>query len=182
LFATVSLAIFSGLSISVAFVQRIYATRQGSPWDNYLTALLVCLGVFVLVISLMEWGARNGAQADALHRSAEELTGFQLKVAQRTAELLGGQATSWQDLENLRTEYEFIKSRCQYNHEPIDDLHFRASKRMAPEFASNDGGAAIGARGAAWVWLRWSLASIWYFGLFWVAIGGALLTSFWIPR
>lgn len=182
LFSTVSLAMFSALSIAVAFVQRIYATQQGTPWDNYLTALSVCLGVFLLVISLMEWGARNGAQADALHRNAEELTGFQLKVAQRVAELESGKAISWQDVEGLRAEYEVIKSQCQYNHEPIDDLYFKASKRRAPEFAGSDGGPLIGSVGAGWAWLKWFLTSVWYFGLFWIVVAVALVFSFWIPR
>ena len=182
LFSTGSLAMFSALSIAVAFVQRIYSTQPGTPWDNYLTALSVCLGVFLLAISLMEWGARNGAQADALHRNAEDLTGFQLKVAQRVAELESDQAVSWQDIEGLRTEYEVIKSQCQYNHEPIDDLQFKASKRLAAEFVGHDGKPSLGRIAAARIWLRWFLASIWYFSLFWVAIGAALLFSLWVPH
>jgi len=182
LFSTVSLAMFSALSIAVAFVQHIYAAQEGTHWDNYLTALSVCLGVFLLAISLMEWGARNGAQADSLHRNAEVLSGFQLKIAQRASELESGKAMSWQDVESLRTEYEVIKSQCQYNHEPIDDLQFRASKRMAPEFAGADGNPSISKVNAKWIWLKWFLASVWYFGLFWIVIGGALVIAFWIPR
>ena len=153
LFSAVSLAMFSVLSIAVAFVQRIYSAQQGTPWDNYLTALSVCLGVFLLAISLMEWGARNGAQADALHRNAEDLTGFQLKIAQRTAELEAGQAVNWQDVQDLREEYEVVKSQCQYNHGPIDDLHFRATKRLATEFVGRDGKPSLGGFGAAWIWV-----------------------------
>lgn len=182
LFSTVSLGMFSALSIAVAFVQRIFSAQQGTPWDNYLTALSVCLGVFLLVISLMEWGARNGVQADALHRNAEELTGFQLKVAQCAAELESGKAITWQDVEHLRNEYEVLKGKCQYNHEPIDDLQFRASKRQASEFAHPDGTPLIGRAAYAWIWLRWFLASVWYFSMFWAAVAVAILLSFWIPN
>lgn len=182
LFSTVSLALFSALSVAVAFVQRIYAAQQGTAWDNYLTALSVALGVFLLAISLMEWGARNGAQADALHRNAEALTAFQLKVAQRLSELESGTRIAWADVEAMRVEYEGIKRECQYNHEPLDDLQFRASKRLAPEFAGSVGRPPIGRTAAAWAWVQWFLASVWYFGVFWIVIAGALLFSFWIPR
>lgn len=182
LFATVSLALFSALSIAVAFVQRIYAEQQGPAWDNYLTAVSVALGVFLLAISLMEWGARNGAQADALHRNAEALTAFQLKVAQRLSELDAGTPIAWPDVEALRIEYEDIKRECQYNHEPLDELQFRASKRLAPEFAGPDGKPEISKARAAQVWVLWFFASVWYFALFWVAIIGSILVSFWLPR
>jgi hypothetical protein len=182
LFSTVSLALFSALSIAVAFVQRVYAVQQGTAWDNYLTALSVALGVFLLAISLMEWGARNGAQADALHRNAEALTAFQLKVAQRLSELDAGTPVAWPDVEALRIEYEGVKRECQYNHEPLDDLQFRASKRLASEFSGPEATPEISKGRAAWVWLRWFLASVWYFALFWVVIIGSLLVSFWIPR
>jgi hypothetical protein len=182
LFSTVSLALFSALSVAVAFVQRIYAAQQGTAWDNYLTALSVALGIFLLAISLMEWGARNGAQADALHRNAEALTAFQLKVAQRLSELESGTPITSRDVEAMRIEYEDIKRECQYNHEPLDDLRFRASKRLASEFTGADGKPDIGVARAAWVWVCWFLASVWYFALFWIAIIGALLVSFWMPR
>lgn len=182
LFSTVSLALFSALSIAIAFVHRIYAEQQGTEWDNYLTALSIALGVFLLAISLMEWGARNGAQADALHRNAEALTAFQLKIAQRVSEFDAGAPLAWPDVEALRIEYEVIKRECQYNHEPLDDLQYRASKRLAPEFAGPDGKPEISKAQAAWVWVRWFLASVWYFALFWVAITASLLASFWLPR
>ena len=181
-FSTVSLAIFSALSVAIAFVQRIYTSQQGTALDNYLTALLVGLGVFLLAISLMEWGARNGAQADALHRNAEELTGFQLKVGQRIAELHSGAQGSWQVVESLRVEYEDIKRRCQYNHEPLDDKKFRASKRTEVEFSGSNGAPSMGRCCAIWTELRWFLASVWYFGLLWLVVVGALLMSFWVPR
>ncbi|KWR90420.1 hypothetical protein RM96_09335 [Cupriavidus sp. IDO] len=45
-------------------------------------AMAATFGVFLLVISLLEWGARYEAQAEVLHRNAEGLTAFQWKVAQ----------------------------------------------------------------------------------------------------
>ena len=182
LFSTVSLALFSALSVAVAVVQRVYGVQQGIAWENYWAALSVALGVFLLVISLMEWGARNGAQADALHRNAEALTAFQLKVGQRLSELESGTPIAWIDVEAMRVEYEGIKRECQYNHEPLDDLQFRASKRLAPEFGAPSGLPQISKAHAAWVWLRWFLASVWYFAIFWIAIIGALLVPLWIPR
>jgi hypothetical protein len=133
LISTISLAFFSALTVALAFLQRIYSTQSGTLLDNYLTALSVCLGVFLLVISLMEWGTANSAKADVLQRNAEDLNAFQRKVAQRIAELDAGEPINWQSVDELRTEYETIKEHCSHNHDPIDDLAFIAKHRHSEE-------------------------------------------------
>ncbi len=180
LFSTVSLAMFSALSIAVAFIQRIYASLAGSTLDNYLTALSVCLGVFLLAISLMEWGAANGAKADALHRNAEDLNAFQRKLAQRLAQIDAGAELIWDTVEDLRNEYEIIKERCSHNHEPLDDLLFRAAHRASDEFLRSAGESALDDWEARWVAFRWHFASVWYFGLFWLVIASALALARWM--
>lgn len=179
LFSTVSLAMFSALSIAVAFIQRIYASQPGSALDNYLAALSVCLGVFLLAISLMEWGAANGAKADALHRNAEDLNAFQRKLAQRLAQLDAGAELIWDTVEELRKEYEIIKERCSHNHAPLDDLLFRAVHRASNEFLRSAGESALGDWEARWVVFRWHFASVWYFALFWLVIASALALVRW---
>lgn len=178
LFSVVSLAMFSALSVGVAVVQRIYSPHSGTPLDNYLTALSVCLGVFLLAISLMEWGAANGARADALHRNAEDLTAFQIKLSQESAQLAAGSPVTWAHIELLRTEYETIKDRCSHNHDPRDEQLFRTAHRSAPEFARADGTPAMNKGEAFLVALRWHVSSVWYFALFWAAIVGSLSFAF----
>lgn len=170
LFATASIAMFSVLGIALAFVQRILVTNQGGNLDNYLTAISVCLGVFVLAVSLMEWGAGNALKADTLQRNAESLNAFQRKISQILAQLDAGVQFSWDVVEGLRVEYESIKERSPHNHEPLDDLEFRASHRLAKEFAGDDGGPRFTRVGAWWVRARWLIASIWYFTLFWLVL------------
>jgi hypothetical protein len=174
LFSILSLSFFSATMIAVAFVQRVYSTESGSPLDNYLTALSVCLGVFLLAISLIEWGAENGVKAASLHRNAEDLNAFQRKLAQRIAQAEAGQQLSWEDVESLRDEYEIIKGRSQYNHSPLDDQLFLAYKRRAEEFIRKDGTPAI-TRWEAWlIWARWNLSSVLYFAFFWLVIAALL--------
>ena len=180
LFSTVSLAFFSSLTIVLAFIQRIYAVQPGTQLDNYLTALSVCLGVFLLSISLMEWGAANGAKADSLHRNAEDLTAFQLKVAQCLAGISEGESMTWGTVETLRDEYETVKGRCSHNHLPLDDWAFRAERRKAPEFETASGTPAMTGLEAWWVLCRHWLASVWYFGLFWLAVGTVLSRTPWV--
>lgn len=169
LFATVSLAFFSATSVGIAFVQRIYVT-SGSPTDDYLTALSGCLGILLLAISLMEWGMGNGAKAEALHRNAEELNAFRRKVWLAVERLKAGQALTWAEVDVVRAEYESIKAGCRFNHEPIDDKYFRASRRLDETFKKLSGQPPIGAIEKYWIYFRWYWKSLWYLGLFWLAI------------
>lgn len=181
-FSTISLAMFSALSIAVAFAQRIYSPQSGTPLDNYLTAMSVSLGVFLLAISLLEWGAANGAKADALHRNAEALTAYQLKLAQSLAQIDAGRAVSDEQVDQFRTEYETIKNGCAHNHTPGDHQLFKAEHRTATEFASAARGEAISAW-AAWVTrVRWQASTVWFFALVWLAVVGALAYAWWVPK
>jgi outer membrane murein-binding lipoprotein Lpp len=179
LFSTVSLAMFSALSVAVAFIQRIYAAQPGTQLDNYLTTLSACLGLFLLAISLMEWGASNGAKADALHRNAEELNAFQRKLEQRLVQVESGEPFGWSEVEKLREEYELIKERCAHNHSALDDLFFRASHRSAPEFSNKDGTQQLSKWGTFLAGAKWHLSSIWYFTVFWIIIVIVVVLAFW---
>jgi hypothetical protein len=178
-FSTISLALFSSLSIAVTFAQRIYSPASGSPLDNYLTALLASLGVFLLAISLLEWGAAHGARADALHRNAEELTAYQLKLAQVLEQLDITGTIEDSRVDELRLEYEAIKDRCAYNHETSDDRLFRAQQRRAPEMTIS---YSMGLLQAWWIMIRWQVSTVWYFGLFWFTICGAVAYAWYVPK
>ena len=173
---------FSSLSIAVTFAQRIYSPKPGAPLDNYLTALLASLGIFLLAISLLEWGAAHGSRADALHRNAEELTAYHLKLAQVLAhlEIVGTIENSRVD--DLRLEYEAIKDRCAYNHEPSDDRLFRAQQRHAIEFTTSENAPRMGAFEALWIAVRWQVSTVWYFSFFWFTICGALACAWYVPK
>lgn len=179
LFSTISLAFFSALTVALAFLQRIYSAQSGTQLDNYLTALSVCLGVFILAISLMEWGAGNGAKSDALHRNAEDLNSLQLLIWQRISEVTTESKRDWGEVDSLRVEYERIKERCTTNHAPIDDKMFLARNRMAVEFLGVDGKPKIGRAEYFWITFWHSISSIWYFGFFWILIFCVLLNTPW---
>jgi len=169
-FATFSVAMFSAISVGLALVQKIYALRAGTPVDNYVTALAVCIGLFVIIISLIEWGAGNAVKADSLHLSGEELNSFQRKLGQRLSEAPDGNPSGAAEVTALREEYEEIKHECPYNHEPVDHLLFLAEHRLGPEFADQSGNPTISRLGGGWIKLRSLLSAIWYFGLFWIVI------------
>jgi len=181
-FSTFSLASLSALSIAVAFAQRIYSPQSGTPLDNYLTAISVSLGVFLLAISLLEWGAAYGAKADALHRNAEALTAYQLKLAQSLAQIAAGKTLTDEQVDQLRMEYETIKDGCAHNHEPADHLLFMADRRSAPEFAGANGQPLMGAKMAWWTSLTWHASTVWFFALIWLVVVGALAYAWWVPK
>lgn len=176
--SVLSLALLSSLSVAIAFLQRIYSPQGGTPLDNYLTALAGCFGIFVLAISLVEYGAKHGARADSLHQCAEELTALQQEIAQCTAELNSGSSTTWDTVSALRAEYDTTKSRCRENHEPIDDSLFRAQRRFSPEFLGGNGKPQMNALESVWVRSLWFLSSVWYLALLWVAAIGAIAGAF----
>jgi hypothetical protein len=177
LFSTVSLALFSAASVGVAFLQRIY-TAPGSSADNYLTALSACIGILLLTVSLMEWGSRNGAKSEALHRSAEDLNAAQREVRLSLARLDSGDKIEWDAVKALKDRYEEIKARCSYNHEPIDDKLFLAAHRMAPEFQNSAGHPTLSKWDVFQITVRWYYASVWYFAMFWLIAIGAFAAAF----
>jgi hypothetical protein len=181
-FSTFSLASLSALSIAVAFAQRIYSPQAGTPLDNYLTAMSVSLGVFLLAISLLEWGAAYGAKADALHRNAEALTAYQLKLAQSLAQIAAGKAISDEQVDQLRLEYETIKDGCAHNHEPADHRLFMAEHRSAPEFAGANGQPSMEAAAVWWTRATWHASTVWFFALIWLVVAGALACAWWVPK
>ena len=178
-FATVSLAFFSAATAALAFMQKVYAAPSGTPLDNYLTALSACLGIFLLAISLMEWGSANGAKADAMHRNAEDLNALQLKISMSIAKLDESVSMTWDDVDALRREYESVKERCSYNHAPIDDEFFRATHRKAKEFQQVDGAPQIGLVEGSWIALKYLCSSIWYFLIFWGVLIALLSYTPW---
>lgn len=181
-FSTVSLALLSALSVAAAVAQRIYAPQPGTPLDNYMTAVSIALGVFLLAISLLEWGAANGAKSDGLHRSAEELTAYQIKLKQILARLASGKVLSDAEVDELRLEYEAIKNRCPNNHAPRDDELFRAQQRKSPEFATAQGSQAMGELKAFGIWLTWEWSTVWFFLLIWIAVAAAGTYAWWVPK
>ena len=139
----------------------------------------MCIGLFVIVISLIEWGASNSVRADALLRSAEELNKFQRKVGQVLAGCADGHALEEEDIDPLRVEYEETKMRCPFNHEPVDYDLFLAQRRLSPEFLNAEKKPKMCWFRAQWVAFVSILSIVWYFGLFWIVIAWLLWITPW---
>jgi len=168
--STFSIAMLSALSVAAAVAQRIYSPQPGTSLDNYLTAVSVALGVFLLVISLLEWGASYGAKADALHRNAEDLTAYHIKLAYVLAKMDSGKGVGESEIDLLRVEYETIKDRCAHNHAPSDDRLFRAQQRMSTEFRVVRGGQGMTRWDAFCARVQWEWSTIWFFLFIWIVV------------
>lgn len=177
--ATFSIAMFSAIGIALAVVQKVYVQKSTPELDSYITVVSACIGLFVLVISLIEWGASGAVKADALHRNAELLNQFQRKIEQDLASssaLVEPLATA------RREEYEEIKAGCAHNHEPLDDELFRAQQRLSKEFRTDckpDGKPQMS-------WIKGKLAVLmalwsaaWAYLAFWVVMLFLLLNIPW---
>ncbi|MDP3654055.1 MAG: SLATT domain-containing protein [Rhodoferax sp.] len=150
--ATFSIAIFSAIGIALAVVQKVYVHTGTPDLDNYITVFSVCIGLFVLVISLIEWGTSGSVKADALYRNAELLNRHQRKIGQILAE--SGEPSDVVATD-LREAYEAIKESCSYNHEPVDDLLFQAQQRLSKEF--RDDGKKDGKPKMNWIEGKWAV-------------------------
>ena len=179
LLATFSIASFSAIGIALAVVQKVYVQRNTPELDSYITVVSACIGLFVLVISLIAWGASGAVKADALHRNAELLNQFQRKIEQDLASSI---ALDEPLATKRRDEYEVIKAGCAYNHEPVDDLLFRAQKRLSKEFRKDckpDGKPEMTWIEGKWAGLIALWSSAWAYLAFWAVILGLLLNMPW---
>lgn len=175
--STASISIFSAISIGLVILQKTYALEPGSTIDNYITALSALLALFILVISLVEWGAKNGERAAALHENAEELNAFQRKIAAKLT-MAGGAQISDAILDELRCEYETIKLSCPYNHDPSDLACFHAQHHNSPEFAHSPLSPVEKYAIYATAWFR----SLGLFAVCWLALAALLYSTPWKER
>lgn len=173
LFSTISLAFFSALTIALSIIQKVYAEKFSlmSRLDNYATSLSILAGIFIIVISLMEWGSRNGSNADALFKNAEELNSLQRSINLVITKINENDAPDWNVAQNFLSSYEQIKSRCEINHTPLDDRYFISKHRNSEEFARFN----IDTCEAFRISLAWQISSIWYYLLFWIISVSAML-------
>lgn len=181
-FSTFSLAVFSALSVAVAFAQKVYSPIPGGMLDNYLTSVAAALGVFLLSISLLEWGAGYGAKAEALYRNAELLNAFQFKMKQIIAQIEAGKVVEDKEIDDLRVEYELAKEKCSINHLPVDYELFRVQHRLSKEFWDENKKPLIGRAYGAFVVVRWYASEFWFFGLIWVGVIVLFAYSLEIPK
>lgn len=177
--AIFSIAMFSAIGIALAVVQKVYVQKSTSELDSYITVVSACIGLFVLVISLIEWGASGAVKADALHRNAELLNQFQRKIEQDLASSITLDETF---ATARRQEYEEIKAGCAHNHEPVDDRLFRAQQRLSKEFRKDckpDGEPEMTWIEGVWAGLIALWSSTWAYLGFWIVILVLLLNMPW---
>ena len=149
---------------------KILDVPPNSIPDRYLTALSVCLGLFVVVISLVEWGYGGALKAETLYRNAEELNAFQRRLEQLLAEIADGHTVANSHITESRENYEKIKGSCPHNHEPMDDKMFLAQHQHSPDVSALFGHRRLNLIESTYFRLVWFMGALWYFGVFWVIV------------
>lgn len=167
IFSTLSLSLFSASIIAVAFIQKIFVI-SGSSLDNYLTAISACLGLLILVLTLVEWAGGSGVKADALYRNAEELNDFQTRISIIVECEKKAPSLTVEQYEKLALEYAKIRTSCSYNHEPVDDTYFISKHRFSDEFRKSDNVPAMTCFESFCATLAWKFASTYFYILTWV--------------
>ncbi len=186
-FSTASLAFFSAATVGLAFVQIVVPEAGNVELPRYLSLLSALLGVFILALSLIEWGARNNERAENLHRNAEALNGFSKRLrikseaagATEAAGLVSPAQSASNELKlSMQDEYDAIKATCFDNHDPIDDEMFLVQFSGADELKVN-GEIRRGWLASLRIKASYHLSSIWYFGLCWVVLVVAVWSAPW---
>lgn len=169
-FSNFSLAMLSVLSIAVSVVQTTYSSQSSLLWAEHFSVFSIVLSIFLLVTSLIVWGAAYSERAGALYRNAEELTAYRIKLDAEVAKARSSAKLDMLDLEGIADRYDVIKKSCSYNHEPCDDKFFLMEKRFSREFCKNPCRPEIGFWRAILFWFLWYLSAIWFFALIWLLV------------
>jgi len=170
-FATFSIAMFSAIAVSLSLITKLMEKMIEVQVADSITVLTICLGLFIIVISLIEWGSRNAVKSDSLYKNAEELSEFQRELHQAESESSDGRVFSRDEITEFRKKYERVKGKCPFNHDPIDDLLFQAYHRSSSEFQILETSKSkISWVESLWIRVKSFFSSIWMFGIFWLII------------
>lgn len=171
--SNVSLAMLSVLSIAVSVVSMVNPSATPNAWWGVLS---IVLGVFLLATSLIVWKSAYGEKAGALHRNAEELTAYRIKLESVLARMDSGGVLEMSEVDVLRDDYDYIKKLCAYNHEPCDDNFFIRQHRFSDEFRLDCGCSSVGFWRSNFDAIKWFFAPLWVFFVIWLVVG--LLVGF----
>jgi hypothetical protein len=177
-FATFSIAFFSALSVGVSIIPRIYALPTGSMVENHISTLSIFIGIFVIIISLIEWAANSQGAGEKLYENAKKLNAFSRKLDQFIATNTSNIQFNKDDVTFFREEYESIIASCPLNHLPIDDLLFLVAHRKSEEFLSHDKKPRIGLIKSWYILLKGLLADTWFYAILWLTVSVILLMIF----
>ena len=151
-------------------MQKVYALSPGSLMDDYLTALSIFIGIFVIVISLIEWGVNARLNARLIWQNAEELNGFKIRFGLRLAQVKDGTVLTQAEVESIYREYETIKRSCPINHETVDYELYLIQSSADSRFVARDESEKYNLMKVKMVQLESLLTGIRYFLVFWSII------------
>jgi hypothetical protein len=170
-FSTFSIAALSVLGIVLAIAQRIYALPVNSKLDNHYTFLAIAVGIFVLVLSLLEGSKAYLLKAEHLHKNAITLDTLQERLQSELAHALDGTPNSTTWIDEIIKEYKERINECTDNHDPIDDRLFLAQHRLSAEFVDNNNAPLISLFHSIVIQILYWLETIWLYALLWIGIG-----------
>ncbi|KIG30765.1 hypothetical protein PU66_17240, partial [Escherichia coli] len=121
IFSTISLALIGLSSIILSLMQYFWINDINPKLNILITAFSIILSMLLIIISLIEWGVASGAKSEALFRNAELLNEYERKLSLFKNSLKNEMTEEdYKNIDNLRDEYEKIKSTCTFNHSPVD--------------------------------------------------------------
>jgi hypothetical protein len=159
-YSTFSVAILSVVAIGLGLLNP--AVSGGASHAGFTTvSVTAIISVFILAISLIEGSARTAVQVSKLHENAVAISEIRTSLESMLAKARAAGAPGWQQLDELRQEYETRIRECPFNHEPIDFQRFEANHRASPEFLTADMVPRMGWARCQWVKIRHLTDAAW---------------------
>ncbi|MDZ4140463.1 MAG: SLATT domain-containing protein [Methylotenera sp.] len=162
-----TISLLSLYLIAIAVSQKIYFLGDVCPdLDKNLTFISIVGAVFIIIISLIEWASDFSLKSDRLFENANTIKDNRLDLEQSLSKGLSS-VELCAKLELASNHYKSLTNGNNPNHEPIDDLFFRAQNKSEP---SKPFSLTRCERGFAYI--RWYFAC---YGLYIIALTSPLL-------
>jgi hypothetical protein len=173
-YSTFSVSILSVVAIGVGLLNP--AISGGASHAGFTTvSVTAIISVFILAISLIEGSAKTAVQASKLHENAVIISEIRTSLESMLAKARASGAADWQQLNELRKEYEARIRECPYNHETIDYQRFEDNHRTSPEFLSESKVPRMGWIRCQWVKVRHLTDAAWLSFVSWIVVFGLIV-------
>lgn len=126
-----TIAMLSIYAVTISVCQIRYDLGTENPiLDKNLTIISVVGSLFIVAVSLIEWAKDFSIKADRLLDNATQITNLRTELQFFLATNQNGSLT--QGVDNIRKAYDRLTDGDSPNHEPLDDLMFRAQNYSDP--------------------------------------------------
>ena len=153
-----TISILSVYLIAIGVFQKIYDISNSNPaLDKHLTFIAIVGAVFIIVLSLIEWAGDFSVKAERLFENANKIKELRSKLDRLSTKGLSEKVLTSQ-FDKIAENYDQLTNGVTPNHDPIDDLLFRAQNPSEPQTAFQ-----LTKPQRIWTYVRWYWTCYWIY-------------------